>query len=186
MPQQTEKQQQTPSMGLAYEIPDFIKSVLGVLFGLLIIMALALRYAVVDGSSMERTFFNGDRTIVSDFLYTPKRGDVVAVFEAKTSDKALIKRVIGLEGDVISVSGGVVYVNGIPLDEPYLFETMIDTRGDLAYPHVVSDGCVFVMGDNRNDSQDSRYSAVGDVPREAVIGKVMLRFFPLDAIEIFD
>lgn len=168
-----------------YEITDFFRSFAGVLFVMLLILSVFVRYAVVDGSSMVPTFTDGDRTIVADAFYTPQRGDVVAIFEVKTDKKALIKRIIGLPGDVIDILDDGVYRNGQKLEEPYLTVKTEKDRGDMEFPVTVPKGCIFVMGDNRNASRDSRYGSVGFVKVEDIIGRVVLRFFPLDSIEAF-
>ena len=100
-----------------------------------------------------------------------------------------VKRVIAVEGDVIDIDpiAGTVTVNGEVIDEPYLDENMITPLGyGMQYPYTVEAGHVFVMGDNRTISKDSRYSDVGAVPEEAVTGKVGLRIWPLNKLGIVD
>ena len=99
--------------------------------------------------------------------------------------RCYVKRVIALEGDVVDIDSesGRVLVNGEYIDEPYLDDGMPTYEKDMnvTFPHTVADGCVFVMGDNRENSTDSRMSALGDVPVEAVLGKASFRFWPVSS-----
>lgn len=106
------------------------------------------------------------------------------------AQRCYVKRVIGVAGDVIELDSksGVLKVNGEVVDEPYLDTNTPSFAKDasILYPHVVSEGCVFVMGDNRENSTDSRFSSLGDVPLEAVLGKVSFRFWPFSAVGTID
>lgn len=136
--------------------------------------------AKVEGVSMSPSVNDDDRVVICRFaafagLYG--RGDMV-VFDDDDYSRNLIKRIIAVEGDTIHITGGKVYVNGEELDEPYADGY---TNGEV-YMVIPSD-CVFVMGDNREESIDSR--TFGVVEKEHIYGRVLLRFFPLDEIEIF-
>lgn len=148
---------------------------------------LVLRHAAVDGESMMPTFHDLDRVVVSNFLYQPERGDVIAFFEEDTLKKPLIKRVIGVAGDEISISDeGKVIRNGEVLEEAYAAADIdLWHRGDAAFPVTVPSGCVFVLGDNRNNSHDSRWNDISFVDIDSVIGKVLVRFYPFDRLESF-
>ena len=119
-------------------------------------------------------------------MYTPKAGDVVILDENTGLDEALVKRVIATEGQTVNIDEqGYVKVDGIYIDEPYIAEPIAeDRRGDHDYPVEVPEGCVFVMGDNRNHSTDSRSSQVSFVPVEDVVGKVVFRILPLNQIGV--
>lgn len=131
----------------------------------------------VTGTSMTPTLQN-DQVIICNKLAECQKGDVVAFYY---NNKVLIKRVIGVAGDVIDISGdGVVSVNGEPLDEPYVSELALG-ECDIELPYQVPDNRIFVMGDHRSVSIDSRSTSVGCVAIENVIGKVLLRVYPIDS-----
>ncbi len=131
----------------------------------------------VTGTSMTPTLQN-DQVIICNKLAECQKGDVVAFYY---NNKVLIKRVIGVAGDVIDISGdGVVSVNGEPLDEPYVSELALG-ECDIELPYQVPDNRIFVMGDHRSVSIDSRSTSVGCVAIENVIGKVLLCVYPIDS-----
>lgn len=132
----------------------------------------------VYGQSMEPNLHTDMRLVVEKLsyrLHTPQRGDVV-VLRVRPEDELLIKRVIGLPGDTVAIHDGQVYVNGQPLDEPYLDQ---ETLGNLA-PRTVPPLHVFVMGDNRRASNDSR--SFGPVHIDNIVGKAWLSYWPLGEI----
>lgn len=131
----------------------------------------------VYGQSMEPTLHTDDRVIVEKIsyrLHPPQRGDIVVVKLNGTSP-ALIKRIIGLPGETIAIHDGRVYINGAPLDEPYLHRP---THGYLP-PTRIPPMHYFVLGDNRDASRDSR--SFGPVPREAIVGRAFFRYWPPQA-----
>lgn len=149
---------------------------------------------VVDGDSMMPTLENGDRMIVNKFSYKigePDRFDIV-VFHAP-EQKDYIKRVIGLPGDFVEYKDDQLYINGEPIDEPYLdaYKAEIsegNLTGDFSLKDidpsldVIPEGYVFVMGDNRRFSKDSRH--IGIVDQKEIIGNTNIIFWPLNEIEI--
>ena len=142
------------------------------------------RISGVQGESMYPTLYNKDRVIARVVGYNdPERGDIIVVSVPEYEDDPLVKRIIAVGGDEIDIDRltGVVYVNGEPLDEPYINET-IRNFGNITYPQVVKEGYVFFMGDNRNKSTDSRWSYVGEQPVSNIIGKVIFRVFPLSRV----
>lgn len=121
---------------------------------------------------MEPTLNDGSWTIIQRILYTPERGDII-VCRSNEKDKDIIKRVIAVGGDEVFVDPyGDVYVNGELLDEPYL-ESHEPLYKFTLMPVTVSEGCVWVLGDNRNNSRDSR--DIGEIPNEQIIGKVVIK-----------
>jgi signal peptidase I len=148
-----------------------------------VILAVVLFFAInavsarvrVDGFSMVPTLQNGEYVLVNRLAFrskTPERGDIIVFVSPQVSDLDLIKRVIGLPGDKVTISGGVVQVNGQVLDEPYIAAAPI-YNGEWNVP----EGNLFVLGDNRNDSSDSH--AWGLLPIENVIGKAILIYWPI-------
>jgi len=162
-----------------FELYDWVQCIVEVLIiGVLCFMFL-FRVIGVDGSSMVPTLQDGDQLIVSRLFYTPKQGDII-VFQTDTfGDDPLVKRVIATEGQSVDIdfSAGVVYVDDEPLTEPYTAE-LTYARENFEGRVVVPEGCLFVMGDNRNASTDSRSTRVGMVDERCIIGKVFLIVFP--------
>ena len=137
---------------------DWIQSLLFALILCIFLFVFAFKIIDVNGSSMVPTLRNGDKLFVSNLFYTPVAGDVV-VFKTDSydPDKALVKRVIATEGQEVSIDfdNGIIYIDGIPIEEYYINETTT-TKLDFIGPKTVPEGCLFVLGDNRNASTDSR------------------------------
>ena len=133
--------------------------------------------AVIPSASMETTIMTGDRIFGNRLAYVkndPKRGDIV-IFKFPDDEKQLfIKRLIGMPGDTLEMKDGVIYINGEALEEPYLAAI---TYGDYG-PVTVPEGAYFVMGDNRNNSADSRYLKQPFVYRDKILGKAVFCYFP--------
>jgi signal peptidase I len=133
--------------------------------------------SIVDGSSMQPGLQNGQRLIVIKSAYVfgdPQRGDIVIVHPPISPQSQFVKRIIGLPGDTIEVKHQIVYVNNIPLTEPYIKAAPEYTLS----PYVVPENNYFVMGDNRNNSTDSHYGWT--VSRDKIVGEVWLRIWPLN------
>lgn len=129
-------------------------------------------FCVVHGSSMSPTLHEGDLVLLQIIGYTPEYGDIIVTDTNNNLNENLVKRVIGLSGDIIDFDeSGNVTVNGEPID--YNFDN--DTYGNLEYPLTVPEGCAFIMGDNRNNSIDSRYSILGPVKYSDIQGKVIYK-----------
>ena len=145
----------------------------GILLALIILLNLSFRLILVDGVSMQPTLSDGDWILVCR-VADAKAGDVVVTNTHNAQHARIIKRLIALPGDTVDVDfkTGVVTVNGRPLEETYLSGG--DTaRGDVQFPLTVPAGCVFLLGDNRADSMDSRYSEVGCIPQSDLLGPVI-------------
>ena len=153
-----------------------------------VLFDLAIPRSLVDGHSMEPTFHGDDRLVVSRLHYllgSPARGDIVVFNSLVPSEAArgvmLIKRVVGLPGETVELRDQQVRVNGDLLDEPYIKEACRISRcGDKSW--TLGEDQYFVMGDNRNNSRDSR--RFNAVPIQKMVGQVIFRYFPLGAIGI--
>ena len=132
----------------------------------------------VEGASMKPTLQPGDKVVVSTIGYTPKQGDIIVLSGAEGVNKPIIKRVIAVEGDKVDINftTGIVTVNG---REEHYAEDLTTQQKDIAFPLEVPEGTVFILGDNRAMSLDSRSSEVGCVDERQIVGKVLFRYFPL-------
>ena len=149
----------------------------------MLVFVFVIRIMDVNGSSMSPTLINGDKVLVSGLFYEPDRGDIVVFKKDSYNDnKALVKRVIAVEGDVVNIDfdNGIVYVNGEAVEEAYL-SVSTNTKLDFIGPQTVPENCLFVMGDNRNASTDSRDKRIGMVDKRVVIGKVLMVVYPFSS-----
>ena len=160
----------------------WIRDILIALIIALIIMQL-VKPTIVKMHSMENTLHPNDYIFLSKQAYTfgdASQGDIV-VFESSESDENLIKRIIGLPGDTVSITDGNVFVNGVKLDEPYTKDGY--TSGEMA-EITVPEGSFFVLGDNRQSSKDSREMSVGFVEKKQIIGKAFFRLYPFNGFGV--
>jgi len=142
------------------------------------------RVAHVSGGSMMPTLSDGDRVILNRAAVVfgePRVGDIVAFPYPNNPSDHYIKRVIGVYGDVVDMVGGRFIVNGEPLDDAFSHELVLAT-GNVNFPVTVEEGRVFVLGDNRNGSKDSRYASVGTILNRDIIGRVLVRIWPMDSL----
>ena len=179
---------------LAYENPaskfstfcyEWSESIVQVFIISVILMTFLFRFFTVDGESMMNTLLNKDKVAVVRLNYKPTQGDVVVIKHGQNFDKPLIKRVIATQGQTLKIDfdAGTVTVNNIQLDEPYIKEKMWLT-GDNIIPEVIPDGYCFVMGDNRNNSGDSRHTMIGLIPNEDIIGKAKFIVYPFNRVGV--
>ena len=170
-------------------LKEWIKDI-AIAFIIAILLLQFIKPTIVREHSMENTLFANDYLFVGKMHYKLfgdyERGDIV-VFRSSLSTetggkKLLIKRIIALPGETISISGGVVYIDGEPLEEDYTKDGY--TQGDM-YPVTVPEGSLFCMGDNRQNSADSRDSRIGFVDQDTVVGKAVIRLFPFSKITTF-
>lgn len=163
---------------IVFDVIDSVKTSIIIVFFL---FTFVFRAVGVEGTSMVPTLNDGDWLAVTAVNIKPvERGDIVVVTQPWERNVPIIKRVIGVEGDIIYIDyvAGDVYVNNKKLIENYISEKT-HLRYDVNFPLIVPEGCVFVMGDNRNDSLDSRSSEIGFINENYVLGKTVLRFHPL-------
>ena len=152
------------------------------LVAILLIFLLLFRVVVVSGPSMNDTLVHGDYLLLLNnvFYSDPKQGDIIVAAKASFKDgEPIIKRVIATEGQWVDIDfdAGIVYVNGTALDEPYT-KTPTNIFEGVGFPLMVDEGCIFVMGDNRNESKDSRSLEIGLIDKREVLGKAIFLFLP--------
>lgn len=158
-------------------VRDLLETVLPALLIAIFMVVFVIQPTRVDGSSMAPTLTTDQRLVIEKVSYhftAPALGDIVVLKLPGREATPLIKRVIGVGGDQVAIRNGRVYLNGAPLDEPYLSQI---TPGDLP-SMVVPDGYLFVLGDNRGASNDSRN--FGMVPEENLVGRAAFSYWPLD------
>lgn len=160
---------------------EWVETLVIAFFAVILFFTFVFRLAAVNGESMLPTLVDKDRLIVSYLFYTPKNGDIVIVNNDNPAlEKVIVKRVIATEGQTVDIDfdSGEVKVDGKVLQEEYINNLTLLDEGGHSYPVTVPENCVFVMGDNRMNSLDSRDSRVGFVPEDEILGKVSLRIFP--------
>lgn len=192
-----EKTENLPKSSLVDDITDILESIIFSVFIVLLVFTYLFRMSDVSGPSMEPTLRENDRVIISPLFYTPEQNDIIIV-DSSSLNKLIVKRVVALEGQSVNIdfNEGIVYVDGEPLDEQ-LYEPGEDgsepelhadhfvntlTTADMgafeSYPVTVPENCVFVLGDNRNRSKDSKHSELGFVSDKEIVGKVVFRISP--------
>ena len=149
---------------------------------LMIIFLMFFRVVVVEGTSMNQTLLDGDYLLLlnSTFYGEPEQGDIVVISkDSYDHGVPIVKRVIATEGQIVDIDfeTGTVYVDGVALVEPYL-NTPTNVQGGVQFPLEVEDSCVFVMGDNRNWSKDSRYYEIGMIDTREILGKAIFLVLP--------
>ncbi len=174
------------------ETIEWIESIVLSVFIIVLVFTFFIRFVGVSGTSMLNTFQNGDRLIIQKIGYTPKVGDVVVLsrsylpLDNPDSTEPIIKRIIALGGQKVEIksSTGEVFVDGKLLHEDYVEGTTTVVEGGMlldSYVVEVPEGHLFVMGDNREVSKDSRNPAVGTIDEHYVLGKAILRVFPFES-----
>lgn len=200
---------QKPPPSLRYELFEWAHALVTSLIIVGLLFAFAGRLIGVVGSSMEPTLYKRERILISNLFYTPKQGDIIVFskkdlykvlpdageppsffqqfFEMDHSDRdePLVKRVIATEGQTVDINfeTNEVFVEGIRLEEPYIMEPTA-RQGDITYPYVVPENHVFVMGDNRNASADSRMAVIGAIDRRYILGRALLRVWPVSKLGV--
>lgn len=178
---------QPGKIDVSRELLDWAQALVTSLIFVIMLFTFVARIITVDGSSMYPTLKNLDKVLITHIGYTPKQGDIV-VFTKKglrlpgyeDKDQPLVKRVVATAGQTVDINfkTSQVFVDGVLQDEPYINEPT-KRQLDVQFPVKVPEGCVFVMGDNRNESIDSRDSRIGMIDTRYILGRVLLRVLPM-------
>lgn len=167
------------------EVYDWMQCLVTALVACILIFTFIGRVIGVDGGSMTPTLLNGDKIIISNLFGAPEQGDVVVLTKRSFGNEPIVKRVIATEGQTVDIDffTGEVWVDGKLMDEPYINE-LTHNQYDVEFPLTVDEGCIFVMGDNRNRSTDSRVSSIGCVDTRCVLGKAYNILVPVSRFGI--
>ena len=169
---------------LSTEIYEWFEAIVFSVTVVILVFTFIFRIVGVDGGSMVPTLHNEDRVILTNLFYEPKAGDIVVC--ALPDRKPIIKRIIAMEGQSVDINYETdqVFVDGKELDQSYINEADIypPNGADVQFPITVPPGQIFVMGDNRNHSLDSRASVTGTIDKRYILGKAIFRIFPFNAI----
>ena len=176
--EETAKKEKGNNRDSKLNVFEVFQAIISALVVITILFTFAFRVVNVDGPSMKPTLQNNDKIVVSTVGYKPQRGDIVVVSGTEGLKEPIVKRIIAVGGDTVDINftTGVVTVNGT--EEDYTFE-LTTQQFDIAFPITVPEGTVFLLGDNRGNSLDSRSTRVGCVDERLIVGKVLFRFFPL-------
>ena len=173
------KKQETLTLG--QELFQTLQSLACIVLVIIFLFTFVMRITIVDGQSMENTLHHGDIVLVRSIGYTPKQGDIVVLTKTTFREASIIKRVITTEGQTVDIDSATstVYVDGVALEEDYIKEARWDLYADNGVNHItVPEGHIYVMGDNRNGSSDSRDPSLGVVDVRCVIGQAVMVLFP--------
>lgn len=174
----SEQNKESWQQGILLYLHDLIR----MLAGIMLVFLLLFRMVIVSGSSMYSTLWDGDWILLISgiFYQEPEYGDIIVACKDSFNDgEAIIKRVIATEGQTVDIDfeAGIVYVDGVALQEDYTYTPTNYPEG-MRFPLTVEEGCVFAMGDNRNNSRDSRDPDIGLIDRREILGKAIFLMFP--------
>lgn len=168
------------------ETIEWLESISVAVIVVIILFSFFFRIVRISGPSMQNTLFDGDRIVISNMFYSPKCGDVIVISRnysnehtaQSESSEPIIKRVIATEGMVVDIDfeNGFVYVDGVLLDEDYIKNPTVN-QWDVEFPLTVGENQIFVLGDNRMESMDSRDSRIGLIDERYVLGKALFRVY---------
>ena len=172
---------QVPEYDLKRDIWEWVESIAVSVATLILVFVVIFRIVGVSGPSMQTTLGDGDRLIITSLFYTPQRGDIVVINQPNELNEPIIKRIIALGGETVNINFDTaeVTVNGVKLNEPYIHTPTTSYEG-INFPLIVPEGKVFVMGDNRENSIDSRSTIIGLIDTRYILGKAIFRIFPFD------
>lgn len=176
------KEKQEEKLTWQQSLMLYVHDLSGMLIAIMIVFLLIFRVIVVSGDSMYSTLVDGDYLLLLSnvFYQEPKQGDIIVASKDSYDDgAAIIKRVIATEGQIVDIDfeNGIVYVDGLPLEEPYIQNLTTRAEGVL-FPLIVEEGCIFVLGDNREVSKDSRHPEIGLIDTRQVLGKAIYLMLP--------
>ena len=179
---EVKKKQEEESLSFEKSVILYLHDLIYLLAIVMIVFVFLFRIVVVSGSSMYSTLWNGDWLLVTgSVLYKdPQPGDIiVASKDSFNFGEPIIKRVIATEGQTVDIDfdTGIVYVDGVALQENYTY-TPTNVQEGIVFPITIADGCIFAMGDNRNNSRDSRDPSIGMIDTREILGKAIFLLFP--------
>ncbi len=163
---------------------EFFSTFMTAMITVCVVFTFFFRLVCVDGDSMKNTLHDGEWLIITSFYYEPEYKDIIIASREMTNEPSIVKRVIGVGGDIVDIDFDThqVKVNGIVLEEPYIAEPTT-LKGETVFPLTVPEGYIFVMGDNRNFSLDSRSAEIGLISENRLLGKTILRLNPFGKVE---
>ncbi|MFQ8599740.1 MAG: signal peptidase I [Oscillospiraceae bacterium] len=187
MPPEEQAAPDKERFNLKNEVYEWVESLVYSLVVVVLLFTFVFRIVGVDGNSMLPTLHNEDRVILTNLFYEPKQGDIVVVTQPNERNEPIIKRIIATGGQEVNIDfqKHEVYVDGELLQEDYI---LAPTRlsYDVKFPVTVPEGKVFVMGDNRNDSWDSRSTGVGFIDERYILGEAVFRVFPFNSLGLLN
>ena len=184
---------ETKKKNIAGELLEWLDSIVISAIAVVLLFTFVFKIVGIVGESMTNTLMEGDKVLVYSYNYTPKVGDIVVIsrnasniYEDESSEHdRIIKRVIATEGQTVDINdSGLVSVNGVEIADTYVRDYAKTFKKDVQFPHVVKEGCVFVLGDNRLNSLDSRSSGIGDVDIRYILGKAICRISPFSEFKL--
>lgn len=181
------RKEKEESVSTARELFQWVAAIVAAVLIALAIDNFVIVNAQIPSGSMENTIMTGDRVIGNRFAYSfsdPQRFDIIIFRYPDDESQLFIKRIIGLPGETVEIRDGKIYLNGSdePLEDVQTKETMVGSFG----PYTVQENSYFVMGDNRNDSKDSRYWTNTFVTKDEILGKAIFRYWPISEFKILE
>ncbi|MDO5152367.1 MAG: signal peptidase I [Eubacteriales bacterium] len=182
MAAEEKKKKKEKKLGWKKSTVLYLHDLIYMLMAILLVFLLLFRVIVVSGDSMYSTLWDGDYLLLLSnvFYHTPQRGDIVVISKSDFDNGSpIVKRVIATEGQTVDIDfeNGIVYVDGMALEEDYIHNLTVDSEG-VVFPLTVNEGCIFVLGDNRAVSKDSRNPEIGQIDKREILGKAIYLMIP--------